>query len=114
MCDYQRVTSVQIFAGLKDLGRNPFVYALVVVVLVTTVAFYALARRLVGRAGGHRVGGGKGVRAHRPRRLAARPPARWSPRALAAIVGVAALPERQRRAARASRATGTARSCRRA
>ena len=35
MCDFQRVTSVQIFSGLKDLGRNPFVYALVVVVLVT-------------------------------------------------------------------------------
>src|SRR5262249_13274491 len=68
MCDFQRVTSVQIFSGLKDLGRNPFVYALVVVVLATTVAFYLLARRLVARAGGHRTGAAKGVRAQRPRR----------------------------------------------
>jgi len=91
MCDYQRVTSVQIFAGLKDLGRNPFVYALVVVVLVTTVAFYAFARRLVTRAGGHRLGGGKGVRAYRARRL---PPAAGAlvAAALAAVVGIAALP----------------------
>src|SRR5206468_6547052 len=65
MCDYQRVTSVQIFAGLKDLGRNPFVYALVVVVLVMSVALYALARWLMAR-GGHRVGATKGVRTQRP------------------------------------------------
>jgi iron(III) transport system permease protein len=91
LCDFQRVTSVQIYTGLKDLGRNPFVYALVVVVLVTTVAMYVLARRLVARAGGHRVGGGKGVRAHRPRRL--RPlPGAIAAAALAAMVGVAALP----------------------
>ena len=91
MCDYQRVTSVQIFAGLKDLGRNPFVYALVVVVLVTTVAFYVFARRLVTRAGAHRLGGGKGVRAHRARRL---PPVSGAlvAAALAAVVGIAALP----------------------
>jgi iron(III) transport system permease protein len=91
MCDYQRVTSVQIFAGLKDLGHNPFVYALVVVVLATTVAFYVLARRLVARAGGHRVGSVKGVRAQRPRRP--RPlQAALIGGALAAIVGAAALP----------------------
>jgi iron(III) transport system permease protein len=90
MCDFHRVTSVQIFAGLKDLGKNPFVYALVVVVLVTTVLLYALARRLVARAG-HRVGAAKGVRAHRPRRL--RPASGALCAAiLAAIVGVAALP----------------------
>jgi iron(III) transport system permease protein len=91
MCDFQRVTSVQIFSGLKDLGRNPFVYALVVVVLVTTVALYVLARRLVARAGGHRVGAAKGVRAQRPRRP--RPlPGLLIAGALAAIVGAAALP----------------------
>lgn len=91
MCDYQRVTSVQIFAGLKDLGRNPFVYALVVVVLGTTLAFYVVARRVVARAGSHRGGGAKGVRAQRPRRP--RPlPALLITGALAAIVGAAALP----------------------
>ena len=91
LCDFQRVTSVQIYSGLKDLGRNPFVYALVVVVLVTTVAFYVLARRLVARAGGHRLGAAKGVRGHRARRL--RPlPGAIATAALAAVVGVAALP----------------------
>jgi iron(III) transport system permease protein len=49
MCDYTRVTSVQIFAGLKDIGRNPFVYALVVVVLVATASLYAAARLTFGR-----------------------------------------------------------------
>ena len=90
MCDFHRVTSVQIFAGLKDLGRNPFVYALVVVVLVTTVVLYVLARRLVARSG-HRVAAVKGVRAQRPRRL--RPAGSALVVAiLAGIVGVAALP----------------------
>jgi iron(III) transport system permease protein len=91
MCDFQRVTSVQIFGGLKDLGRNPFVYALVVVVLVTTVLLYVLARRLVAHTGAHRVGAAKGTRAARPRRL--RPAAGALVAAvLAGIVGVAALP----------------------
>src|SRR6185503_15954959 len=91
MCDFQRVTSVQIFSGLKDLGRNPFVYALVVVVLVATVVLYALGRRLVSYAGAHRIGGTKGARSQRPRRL--RPaPALLVAAILAGIVGVAALP----------------------
>lgn len=91
MCDFSRVTSVQIFSGLKDIGRNPFVYALVVVVLVTTVLLYAFARWLAARAGGHRVGSAKGVRSQRPRRL--RPLAGALVAAiLAAVVGVAALP----------------------
>jgi iron(III) transport system permease protein len=91
MCDFQRVTSVQIFAGLKDLGRNPFVYALVVVVLVSTIVLYALARRLATRTGAHRVGAAKGARAQRPRRL--RPAAGALCAAIiAGIVGVAALP----------------------
>ena len=29
MCDYTHITAVQVWAGLKDIGRNPFVYALV-------------------------------------------------------------------------------------
>ena len=91
MCDYPRVTSVQIFAGLKDLGRNPFVYALVVVVLAATVVFYALARLVAARAGSHRVGAAKGVRAHLPRRLGTAGAAATAT-ALTAIVGIAALP----------------------
>jgi iron(III) transport system permease protein len=69
MCDYTRVTSVQIFSGLKDIGKNPFVYGLVVVVLVATVTIYAGARWLVGRA--RLPGATKGVRPRRPRRLGA-------------------------------------------
>ena len=113
MCDYTRVTSVQIFTGLKDLGRNPFVYALVVVVLVATVVLYCVRALAAARAGGHRVGAAKGVRAAAPAPAAAarrragggdrsRP---WS-----------ASPRFPTSAwcCWRSRATGTARSCRRA
>jgi iron(III) transport system permease protein len=89
MCDYTRVTSVQIFSGLKDIGRNPFVYALVVVVLVSTVAIYALARWLAGRT--RLAGATKGARARRrvhPRRGAAAAVML----VMAAVVGAAALP----------------------
>lgn len=41
MFDYDRVTSVQIFAAIKDLSNNPFPYALVVVLLFFTTLFYA-------------------------------------------------------------------------
>jgi iron(III) transport system permease protein len=89
MCDYTRVTSVQIFSGLKDIGKNPFVFGLVVVVLVATVTIYAGARWLVGRS--RPAGASKGGRV--------RPPARLGPLAGAAaacglgvVVGVAALP----------------------
>ncbi len=47
--DYARVTSVQIFYGLKDIGGNPFPYALVAVMLFSSVAFYALGKGLFGR-----------------------------------------------------------------
>jgi iron(III) transport system permease protein len=89
MCDYTRVTSVQIFAGLKDIGRNPFVFALVVVVLVATVSIYGTARWLVGRT--RVVVATKSARARRPVRL--RPLAGAAVAlVMASIVGVAALP----------------------
>jgi iron(III) transport system permease protein len=47
--DYSRVTSVQIFYGLKDIGGNPFPYALVAVMLFSSVVFYALGKGLFGR-----------------------------------------------------------------
>ncbi len=47
--DYSRVTSVQIFYGLKDIGGNPFPYALVAVMLASSVAFYAIGKGLFGR-----------------------------------------------------------------
>lgn len=47
--DYDRVTSVQIFEGLKDLSGNPFPYALVVVMLVATLLCYLAGKWLFGR-----------------------------------------------------------------
>lgn len=47
--DYSRVTSVQIFYGLKDIGGNPFPYALVAVMLGSSVLFYAIGKGLFGR-----------------------------------------------------------------
>ena len=47
--DYDRVTSVQIFYGLKDIGGNPFPYALVAVMLASSILFYALGKGLFGR-----------------------------------------------------------------
>ncbi|HVU17256.1 MAG TPA: iron ABC transporter permease [Candidatus Didemnitutus sp.] len=47
--DYAKVASVQIFYGLKDIGGNPFPYALVAVMLLCSVLFYALGKGLFGR-----------------------------------------------------------------
>ena len=48
--DYDRVTSVQIYYGLKDIGANPFPFALVAVMLVCSVALYAISKTLFGRS----------------------------------------------------------------
>ena len=50
MFDYTRVTSVQIFHGLKDLSGNPFPYALVTVMLASTIVMYAASKILFGRS----------------------------------------------------------------
>lgn len=47
--DYARVTSVQIFYGLKDIGGNPFPYALVAVMLASSVLIYMVGKGLFGR-----------------------------------------------------------------
>ncbi|HEV3032739.1 MAG TPA: iron ABC transporter permease [Polyangia bacterium] len=89
MCDYTRVTSVQIFSGLKDLGRNPFVFGLVVVVLAATVTIYAAARWLAGRA---RIAGATKGQRRRPAAPLG-PLAGWGVAlVMAAFVGTAALP----------------------
>jgi iron(III) transport system permease protein len=49
MFEFNRVTSVQIFYGIKDIGGNPFPYALVAVLLVSTVILYATSKYLFGR-----------------------------------------------------------------
>lgn len=48
--DYAQVTSVQIFYGLKDIGGNPFPFALVAVMLASSVALYAIGKGLFGRS----------------------------------------------------------------
>ena len=47
--DYDRVTSVQIYHGLKDIGMNPLPFALVAVMLVASVGLYAVSKLLFGR-----------------------------------------------------------------
>lgn len=49
--DYSRITSVQIFYGLKDIGGNPFPYALVAIMLASTILLYGVGKGLFGRAG---------------------------------------------------------------
>jgi iron(III) transport system permease protein len=89
VCDFPRVTSVQIFTGLKDIAHNPFVYALVVIVLGATVVLYAASRWLLGRT--RPAFASKGSRRRHRRRL---PPfiGVGACAGLAAVVGAAALP----------------------
>ena len=47
--DFERVTSVQIFHGIKDLSGNPFPYALVIVLLLLTIGFYLGGKMIFGR-----------------------------------------------------------------
>ena len=46
--NYTRVASVQVFDALKDIGGNPFPFALVVVMLTVSVSLYALSKFLFG------------------------------------------------------------------
>lgn len=47
--DYAQVTSVQIYYGLRDIGGNPFPYTLVAVMMVSSIALYAIGKGLFGR-----------------------------------------------------------------
>ena len=47
--DYSQVTSVQIFQGLKDIGSNPFPYALVFIMLAASGLLYFVGHGLFGR-----------------------------------------------------------------
>lgn len=49
MFDLSRVTSVQIFYGIKEIAGNPFPFALVVVMLAATLALYLPARLVLAR-----------------------------------------------------------------
>ncbi len=50
MFDFNRVASVQVFNGIKDIGGNPFPYALVTVMLVSAVVLYAAGKLVFGRS----------------------------------------------------------------
>jgi len=67
--DFDRVTSVQIFDGIKDLSGNPFPYALVVVMLAATGLFYLVGKWFFGRdnfAGSGRASTGRVLRPASP------------------------------------------------
>jgi iron(III) transport system permease protein len=66
VCGYPRITSVQIYNGLKDMDRNPSAHVLVTVVLVLSVALYGVARALFRRGASKTVQ--RGVRRRRARR----------------------------------------------
>ena len=76
LLDYTRVTPVQIFYGIKDIGSNPLPYALVAVTLAATALLYATSRLLFGR------------RAH-DLTMMAKATSRGGPRAVSAGAGVA-------------------------
>jgi len=49
--NYTRCASVQVFDALKEIGTNPFPYALVVVMLVASCGLYALSKWVLGGRG---------------------------------------------------------------
>ena len=49
--NYTRCAPVQIFDALKEIGTNPFPYALVTVLLAVSIALYSLSRFFFGRKG---------------------------------------------------------------
>lgn len=51
MFEFNRVTSVQIFYGIKDIGGNPFPFALVAVLLLATGILYLAGKLLFGGSG---------------------------------------------------------------
>ena len=70
--DYTRVTSVQVFYGIKDIGSNPFPYALVAVMLGATTLLYGLSQLLFGRRARDLTMMAKATSSGGPRRLGAR------------------------------------------
>lgn len=48
--DYTRVAPVQVYDGIKDLGSNPFPYALVAIMLVISTAVFIFSKAVLGRS----------------------------------------------------------------
>ncbi|HEY3756576.1 MAG TPA: iron ABC transporter permease [Opitutaceae bacterium] len=87
--DFDRVTSVQIYYGLREVGGNPFPYALVALMLAACVLLYAVGKGLFGRFGA--AGASKAAGARRTRKLS-RTPAWLCTAAFAAVTFLALLP----------------------
>jgi len=49
MFHYERVTAVQVFDGIKEIGDNPVPYALVIVMMAAAALLYAVAKLTFGR-----------------------------------------------------------------
>ena len=47
--NYTRCASVQVYDALKEVGSNPFPFALVLVMLVASVLLYSLTKLIFGR-----------------------------------------------------------------
>ena len=89
MFDYRRVTAVQIFEGIQEIGASPLPYALVIVMMTASILLYLLGKILLGR--GTAAMAGKATVATSTRRLS---PLRSIPVILpfAAITGLAIVP----------------------
>jgi len=87
--DYSRVTSVQIYYGLRDIGGNPFPFALVAIMLASSLAIYAIGKGLFGHDGYAMMA--KATSAGGPRALP-RSRALLCTGAFAAVISVAILP----------------------
>lgn len=48
--DYHRVAPVQVYDGIKDLGSNPFPYALVAIMLVVSTVVFLISKFFLGRS----------------------------------------------------------------
>lgn len=48
--DFTRVAPVQVFDGIKDLGNNPFPYALVAIMLVVSATVFLCSKKLLGKS----------------------------------------------------------------
>jgi iron(III) transport system permease protein len=66
--DYTRVAPVQVFDGIKDLGGNPFPYALVAVMLLISAAVFLISKTLLGKSNLGKAPKPKGRSAERPLR----------------------------------------------
>lgn len=85
MFDFNRVSSVQVFSAIKEVGDNPFAYVLVVVIMLSSVCAFLVGKFVAGRHS--QVVATKAVRAAQEKRLAG-----WRAWAATAVfAGVAAV-----------------------